>query len=139
MFGRRHVDGFELVHGDHASQLERVFIVGFSLDVGPSPGFFVGRADESFQAQRYRQIVDPSRWPTSLHHDQIDLFALENDGQVNRIGSGREKAVLASRSIKEAAHGVEFSEIQCENLLSLYLLRVRWVMLSRVRWVEECD
>ena len=139
MFGQWHVDGFELVHGDHAIQLEPVVIVGFSLDAGPSPGFFVGIADESSQAQRYRQIVDPSRCPTSLHHDQIDLFALENDGQVNRIGSGREKAVLASRSIKEAAHGVEFSEIQCENLHGVYSSKVWWVILSRVRWAEECD
>ena len=132
MFGRRHVDGIELVHGDHASQLERVVLVGLSLDVGPSPGFFVGRIDEGFQPQRYGQIVDPSRWPTSLHHDQIDLFALENDGQVAEIGGGRKKPVLAHRGVKEAAHRVEFSEIQCENLDGIILSRVRWVMLSKV-------
>ncbi len=46
---RRHVDGFEFFHGDHASELKGIVFVGFSFDVGPSPGFLVGGADEGFQ------------------------------------------------------------------------------------------
>ena len=123
--------GLELLHGDHAGQLERVVLVSFSFDVGPPPGFFVGGADEGFQAQRLSQIVDPARGAAGFHDNEVNFLAFEGSGEVGRIGFCREESVLSCCGVKEAAHGVEFAEVKSENL--------HCVVRSSVWWVEECD
>ncbi len=61
------MNGLELVHGNHAREFKCVVLVRFSFDVGPSPGFLAGGADEGFQAKRHREVIDPARRATGLH------------------------------------------------------------------------
>ena len=60
------------------SQFEGVVFVGLAFDVGPPPGFFVGRADEVFEFVFERQIVDPSRGSASLHDDEVGVTVFED-------------------------------------------------------------
>ncbi len=131
VFGRWHVNGLELVHGDHAREFKCVVLVRFSSDVGPSPSFLVGGTDEGFQAKRHREVIDPARRATGLHGDEVNLFAFEDRIEVSGIGRGGEKPGLTGSGIKEAAHGVEFAELKCENLH----VSIR----PRVWLVEKCD
>ena len=102
--------------GDHASELEGIVFVGFSFDVGPSPGFLVGGADEGLQSERLSEVVDPARGAAGLHDDEVDFLAFEDGGEVSRVGCRGEEPVLASSGVKEAAHGVEFAEVKSENI-----------------------
>ncbi len=85
---RGRVDAFELTHGGHASELECIVAVGFSLDVGPPPGFFVGTADECFVSVSFRQIVDPSRGSAGLQDDEVGFGIFENAVDVFSLGGG---------------------------------------------------
>ena len=112
------MNGFEFTHGSHASQLQGIVFIGPSLDVGPLPCVFVGGADECFEAETLSQVVDPTGRPASFHDDQIDfvLVLLEDGGEVVSIGSGIEERMFASFGVIKAAHGIEFAEVESENL-----------------------
>ena len=122
--GPHWTSGIEFLHGNHAGELGRIIFIGFSFDVGPSPGFFVGGTDEGFQAQRLSQIVDPARGATGFHHDEVNFLAFEDSGELGRIGFRGEESVLASCGVEKAAHGVEFAEV--ENLHCVFRSRVWW-------------
>ncbi len=119
--------GFEFAHGGHASEFESVVSVGFPFDVGPPPGFFVGGADECFESARFCQIVDPSRGAAGLHDDEVGFAVLEDAGEVFSRGGCGEKLRFASFGVEEAANGVEFAEVQCENLHVDFSPCVWWV------------
>ena len=61
------------------------------------------------------EIVDPSGRSASFHDDEISLMLLEDGREVIAIGGGIEKLVFASFCVEEAAHGIEFTEIEGEN------------------------
>ena len=106
---RRHVNGFEFVHGSHASEFQGVVFVRFAFDVGPSPCIFVGRADEGFESEADREIIDPSGGSAGFHDNEIDFVFLEDSGEVIPIGCGVEKRVFSSFGVEKAAHGIELA------------------------------
>jgi hypothetical protein len=57
---------------------------------------------------------------------------LEDGRQVLAIGGGIEEGVASGFGIKEAAHGVEFSEVKSENVH-------RYQSLSLVGWMNVTD
>ena len=61
------------------------------------------------------EIVDPTRWPASLHDDKIGRIGLEDFHEIITIGSGIDELMFASFCVKVAAHGIEFTEVQSEN------------------------
>lgn len=71
------MDGIELLHGNHAVELERIIFVSLPFDVGPSPGFLVGGTDEGFQAQRLGEAVDPARVATGFHDNEVNFSLLK--------------------------------------------------------------
>lgn len=109
------MNGFEFIHGSHASKFQRIVFVGLSFDVGPFPGVFVGGADECFEAKALSQIVDPAGRTAGLHDDQVDFVFFEDGGEIISFGGGIEKGVFASFRIEKAAHGIEFTEVESEN------------------------
>jgi len=127
VFGSWHVHGFEFLHGNHAGELERIIFIGFSFDVGPSPGFFVGGTDKGFQAQRLGEVVDPARGATGFHDNEVNFFAFEDGREVVWIGGGVQIPVLACGGAEEAAHGIELAEVKSENVHGGNRPRVWWV------------
>jgi hypothetical protein len=121
---RGHVNGLQLVHGSHASQLERIVFVGLAFDVAPLPGIFVGGTNKCLQAMADGQVIDPARGAASLHDDQIDLAFLEDSREIVSIGSRCEEFSLASFCIEKAAHRIELTEVKSENLHVLSVLEV---------------
>jgi hypothetical protein len=61
------------------------------------------------------QIVDPTRWPTGLHDHEVDFVFFEEGSEELSVRGCIEKGVLSGFGVKEAAHGIEFSEIESEN------------------------
>ena len=97
----------EFVHGSHASEFQGVVFVRFAFDVGPSPSIFVGRADEGFESEADREIIDPSGGSAGFHDNKIDFVLFEDSGEVIPIGCGVEKRVFPSFGVEKAAHGIE--------------------------------
>ena len=93
---RGHVNRFEFIHGRHPSQLECIVAVGLAFDIGPLPGFFVGRTHKGSESQRMSQITNPSRRTTGFHDDQIDLVIFEYHCQVMTVRSRIEEGVFTS-------------------------------------------
>ncbi len=120
MFLRRHVNGYEFVHGSHAGELKGVVFVCLAFDVGPTPSIFVGGADESFESETHCKIVDPSGGSTSFHDDEVDLVLVlfEDGGEVVSIGGRVKKRVFSSFGVEKAAHGIELTEVESENFHS---------------------
>ena len=107
--------GFEFVHRSHARQLESIVFIGLAFDVTPLPSVFVGRANERFQVQADRQVIDPARRATGFHDDQVDIVLLEYRSEIISLGSSGKKLVFTSFRVEKAAHRLELAEIQSEN------------------------
>lgn len=85
--------------------IERIVLIGFSLDVRPSPGFLVGGADQGLESERQSEVIDPNGGSAGFHDDKVDFFALKDSGEVSWIGARGEEAVLAS-SVSKKQHMV---------------------------------
>ena len=70
----------------------------------------------------FQERIDPARGATGFHDAEVNFVAFEDSGEVCWVSCRGYEPVLASRGIKEAAHGVEFAEVKSENL---HLLSVR--------------
>ncbi|TWU10273.1 hypothetical protein Pla52o_57290 [Novipirellula galeiformis] len=116
VFMRRSVDGFEFSHGSHASEFEGVVTIGSAFDVGPPPSFLVGATDECFQSVTLSQVIDPARRATSFHDDEVSFRILEDTGDGFPVGGRGEELGFSGFGVEEAGNGVEFAEVQCENL-----------------------
>jgi len=62
-----------------------------------------------------REIADPTRWPIGLHDDEIDFVFFEEVSEKLSVRGCIEERVLLGFGVKEAAHGIEFSELEGEN------------------------
>ena len=80
-----------------------------------SASVFVGRANERFQVQADRQVIDPARRATGFHDDQVDFVLLEYRSEIISLGSSGKKLVFTSFRVEKAAHRLELAEIQSEN------------------------
>ena len=58
-------------------------------------GVFVGGADESFEAKRLSQIVDPTGGTACLHDNEVDLVFFEDRLEVVAIGGCVKELVLS--------------------------------------------
>jgi hypothetical protein len=125
------VDRFEFSHGGQAGKLQRVVFVGLAFDVGPPPGVFVGRADERVEAVFHRQVIDPPRRSTGFHDNEVSLAVAKELREVLAFGGRRDKLATSSLGVKVAGDGVEFAEVQCENL--------HWISILVFGGWSECD
>ena len=116
------MNGFELIHCCHTSELEGIVFVGFAFDVTPLPSVFVGGADEGFHAVADGQVVDPAGGSARFHDDAVDFVVLEERVEVISFGGSVQKRVLSGFGVEKAAHGIELTEIQSENLQGMSLL-----------------
>ena len=62
------------------------------------------------------QIVDPATRSTGFHDDHIDLVVLKDCRQVASCRCRRLEAMFLCVRIKKAAHRVELTEVDCENV-----------------------
>ena len=111
-----HVNPRELSHHRQSSQLERVVFVRLAFDVLPLPGRIVGAADKRLETQLLAQVADPTAGPTGFHHDQVNLVILEDRREIVPCRRHRLKSIFLRFGIEKAAHRVEFSEVDCENV-----------------------
>ena len=112
---RGHMDRFEVPHHRQSSQLDGVVFVGLAFDVLPSPGLFIGAADQRLQAEFLAQVTDPAAGATGLHHYQVDLVVPKDGRQIGPRRGRIPEPVLLSLAIEETAHRVEFAQIDCKN------------------------
>ena len=113
---RWHVDRFELSHHRQASKFQGVVLVGLAFDVLPSPGLFIGAADQRLQAEFLAQVTDPAAGATGLHHHQVDLAVLKDSRQIGPRRSRFPEPVLLGFRIEETAHRVELAEVDREDV-----------------------
>ena len=60
--------------------------------------------------------MNPSRWATCLHDNQIAWVLFEDGSQVGAFRSSVDKLVLSRFCVEITAHSVELTEVECENL-----------------------
>lgn len=65
---------------------------------------------------QFGHIIDPPQWAARLHDIEIGFAVMEDAGDLIKCGGYGEELGCLSLAIEKAAHGVEFAEIECENV-----------------------
>ena len=110
------MNGLQFIYGGHSSQFESIVFIGFSFHIGPFPSIFIGGTNNRFVPGVLSEIADPARRSTGLHDDEIDFVFFEECSEELSLRGDIKEGVLSGFGVKEAAHGIEFSEIESENL-----------------------
>ena len=110
------MDPSELSHHCQSRQFERVVFVRLAFDVLPLPGRVVGAADKRLETQFLAQVADPAAGPTRFHHDQVNLVILEDGREIVPCRRHCLKTIFLRFGLVKAAHRIEFSKVNCENL-----------------------
>ena len=84
MLFARNVDSFEFIQDIQSSELKSVVAIGLSLDVGPFPCIFIGRANERLKSQLFAKSADPPARPTRFHDDDVNVLEFEDFGKYSR-------------------------------------------------------
>jgi hypothetical protein len=76
----------------------------------------VGGADESFQVVADGRVVDPVGGAARFHDDEVVFVFFEHGLKVVPIGGSVQDEYLRFFGVEKAAHGIEVTDIQRENL-----------------------
>ncbi len=66
--------------------------------------------------QALGQVANPPRGSTGFHDHEVDLLAFQHRREVIAFGRCVQEPVFPRLGVEKAAHGIEFAEIQSENV-----------------------